>query len=386
MSMSRWAGVVLCAAGVAWAGQGAIGAAAPAAPAPPATPAAKAAPAAAGTAAPADALSARGLTKAGAVYVLPADEAAVLDAMKGLRDAKVASDKEVKARALLDGQMAAKQKIVKDTEKQYHELEGRLSVITKVDAHNAVVLRLRRLVLENKNALAAMKDLDEQAGKMSISAKTKFVDQLLVTNGKATEASEKYADAAADPAVKAALAKANPKAALGPSPAFASALDELKKWQGAVESEAIPLRAEHGTFAVDVLINGEKVAMGVDTGASSVTLTAEMADKLKVTPGPDAQVVQMRIANGAIIEGKEISLGAVRVGRFTVEGVRCVVLQPGLPDAPLLLGGSFLNHFIVKLDPSKQELQLTEIKEGGAKPAAKPAGGTGAAAPATPSK
>lgn len=56
-------------------------------------------------------------------------------------------------------------------------------------------------------------------------------------------------------------------------------------------------------------------------------------------------------------------LKTVRVGRFTVDDVTCVVLQKGLPNAPLILGGSFLNHFIVKLDPASNELHLTQVND-----------------------
>lgn len=96
---------------------------------------------------------------------------------------------------------------------------------------------------------------------------------------------------------------------------------------------------------------------------------------------PDEQaVVRMQLADGNIIEGREVSLKTVRVGRFTLEEVRCVVLSKGLPDAPLILGGSFLNHFIVKLDPGARQLHLTEIKEGGAAKVA-PAGPESTAQP-----
>jgi clan AA aspartic protease (TIGR02281 family) len=325
-----------------------------------------------------DPLADKGLTKSGTAYVLP-DEAAVLDGMKALRDAKAAADKEVKARTVLDGQMDAKQKILKDSDKQWHELETRLPLVTKPEAKNGIIVRMNRLVADHKQALIALKDLEEQAGKLSVSAKTKFVDDLMTLNAKAAAASAKYAAVAADAGVKAAVDKANitanPKLAVGPSPAFAAAVDELKKWRGAIDSEAIPLRAEHGTFTVDVLVNGEQFAMGVDTGASTISLTAEAADKLKLVPTDNDPTVKMRLADGSVIEGREMNLATVRVGRFTVENVRCVVLQSGLQGAPLLLGGSFLNHFIVKLDPAKRQLQLTEIKAAGSKPKAAPAAG-----------
>ena len=114
---------------------------------------------------------------------------------------------------------------------------------------------------------------------------------------------------------------------------------------------------------VDVLLNGEHFMMGLDTGASAVTLPAEVAAKLNIAPGEQDPTVQMQLADGNTIEGKQMTLKTVRVGRFTVPDVTCVVLQKGLPEAPLILGGSFLNHFIVKLDPAANELRLTQIKE-----------------------
>ena len=112
-----------------------------------------------------------------------------------------------------------------------------------------------------------------------------------------------------------------------------------------------------------MLLNGEHFLMGLDTGASAVSLPADVAQKLKITPGDQDPTVQLQLADGDIIEGKQTSLKTVRVGRFTVDDVTCVVLQPGLSNAPLILGGSFLNHFVVKLDPAANELHLTQIKE-----------------------
>ena len=160
------------------------------------------------------------------------------------------------------------------------------------------------------------------------------------------------------------------KVALGPSAEFSAGLAELKKWQSAVESEAIPLREMRGIHMVDATLNGEHFVLGLDTGASDVTLPGEVAEKLNMTPGEQDPTVQMKLADGNLIEGKQMSLKTVRVGRFTVADVSCIVLQKGLNEAPLILGGSFLNHFIVRLDPAANELHLTQIKdETPAKPA-----------------
>jgi aspartyl protease family protein len=122
---------------------------------------------------------------------------------------------------------------------------------------------------------------------------------------------------------------------------------------------------------VEVVVNGEPLQMLLDTGASHVTLPFEVARKLKLEPGENDPTVQMRLANGAIIEGKLMTLKSVRVGRFTVTNVSCVVLQEGLSDPPTILGTSFLSHFVVKLSQSARELYLTELGDGGKTPGAK---------------
>ena len=265
---------------------------------------------------------------------------------------------------MIENQLAIKKKAEKDSDKEWHALETRLTLIKDPNVHNNIVIRMNRLVANHKDALASEKDLEEQANKLSTTNKTKFVDDLATLSGKAEAVAGKYQALASDAGVKAALARlAVQKVTLGPSADFAAAAADLKKWQGEIESEAIPMREENGTHVVDVLLDGEHFLMGVDTGASDISLTGEAAEKLKMTPGEQDPTVHIRLANGSVIEGREMKIKSVRVGRFTLEDVPCVVLQKGLTDAPLLLGGSFLNHFVVKLDPAANELRLTEFKD-----------------------
>jgi clan AA aspartic protease (TIGR02281 family) len=320
----------------------------------------------------ADALKNAGLSKSGEVYLL-ADETTAIAKMKDLRTTKVQADKESKARKVLEFQIAAKKKILKDNDKEWHDLESRLSVITDVGIHNRVVTRMNRLVVEQKQAMSDEKDLEEQAQKQSITAKTQFVDDMATLAPIMDAVAAKYKTLAADTAINAAIAKArsstgDTKIALGPSLQFVTDQADLKKWQSEIESEAIPIRDEHGIHIVDVLLNGEHFLMGIDTGAAYMSLSGDAADKLNIALDDKAPVVHLQLADGHIAEGRIVSLKSVRVGRFTVEEVPCVVMDKSLTDAPLLLGGSFLNHFIVKLDPAAGELRLTQIKsEGGAK-------------------
>jgi hypothetical protein len=52
---------------------------------------------------------------------------------------------------------------------------------------------------------------------------------------------------------------------------------------------------------------------------------------------------------------------SVRVGQFTVENVECAVLPESLVAAENLLGGSFLQNFVYKLDPVAGELHMSQV-------------------------
>jgi len=59
-----------------------------------------------------------------------------------------------------------------------------------------------------------------------------------------------------------------------------------------------------------------------------------------------------------------IKLASVRVGKFTVEDVECCVLGREAPDAPPLLGMSFLGQFKFEVDAQQAELKLVKVDSG----------------------
>lgn len=312
------------------------------------------------------------LVRSGNLYVLP-DDATVVSGIASLKKTKMAADQETRIRHGIDLQLAAKHKLMEDDYKEWNSLQSKLTLVTDPGMHNRIVLRMNRLVADSKEAMMAQHDLEEEAAKLSTSGKTQFVDDAAALNTKADTTADRYKALANDPAIKSALASMNStattKVALGPTPEFTTAVAELKKWESAIESEAIPLRESHGIHFVDAILNGEHFILGLDTGASAVTLTAEAAEKLNMVPGEQDPTIKMQLADGNLVEGKQMTLKSVRVGRFTIPDVTCVVMQKGLNGAPLLLGGTFLNHFIVRIDAGANELHLTQIKEDtGSKP------------------
>ncbi|HZL35563.1 MAG TPA: retropepsin-like aspartic protease [Tepidisphaeraceae bacterium] len=311
-----------------------------------------------------DALKDKGLTHSGGAYVLP-DETQVLDGMKELRKTKKLADAEARSRKSYEARITASKSFIKQSKSEFDKLEERLAVVRDVAVHNRIVTRLNLLIVKVKESVESQTDLQDKIAKVGSDAQMKFVDDLTALDAKAQAAKKKYEEIAGDADVKAQIAKANAGAAaptkLGPSPEFTAALTELAKWRSAVESEAIPLSAEHGVQTLEVRLNGESHKMMLDNGSSMIALPGELAEHLKMVPGPQDPIIKMKLADGTIIEGHQMTLKSVRVGRFTVENVSCVVLQNGLNDAPALLGNSFLSHFVVKIDQKAGQLNLTEV-------------------------
>ena len=69
----------------------------------------------------------------------------------------------------------------------------------------------------------------------------------------------------------------------------------------------------------------------------------------------------MTLADGKVVEGKQMMLKSVRVGTFTIENVECAVLPESLIAAEALLGGSFLNNFTYRLDADSGQLHLAQV-------------------------
>lgn len=312
-----------------------------------------------------EALKANGLAGSGSAYVL-SDELDILKEMPALRKAKKEFEADARARNALELQIKASRLFVAQSIKEHDQLNDRLSVVTDRTAHNRLVLRMNQLLIKIKESMSSRKEAEEKLAKHDSSSGTQYVDDVMALDAKAQAATKKYEQLAADPAVKSAVDKAgrgaNPALKLGPSAEFVAAAAELAKYQSEIESQAIPLTEEGGIQTLSVLLNGEPVKMIFDPGASLVTLPREVAEKLKMIPGPKDPTLEMKLADGHIIQVQQMTLKSVRVGRFTVENVSCAVMGPGLRDVTAILGNSFLSHFVVKFDQKAGQLRLTEVE------------------------
>ncbi|MET0543872.1 MAG: TIGR02281 family clan AA aspartic protease [Variovorax sp.] len=108
-----------------------------------------------------------------------------------------------------------------------------------------------------------------------------------------------------------------------------------------------------GHFMTAGSINGKPVSFMLDTGATTVALSAADAQRIgldyeKGTP------VQMNTANG-VTRGFRVRLASVRVGDVEVYDVDAVVSPQTMPF--VLLGNSFIGRFSMRRDSDQMVLE-----------------------------
>ena len=104
--------------------------------------------------------------------------------------------------------------------------------------------------------------------------------------------------------------------------------------------ETIISKRQNGHFVVDAKVNGNRAAFLFDTGASSMVIRAEDADKLGIDFGTLNFAIPVATANGNAMAA-ETMLSRVSVGKIAVKNVRALVTKPGVLTENLL-GMSFL--------------------------------------------
>lgn len=121
---------------------------------------------------------------------------------------------------------------------------------------------------------------------------------------------------------------------------------------------AVTLKSDsRGHFEADATINGRRVAILVDTGATSVALRAEDAAKLGVRPLPNDYTVPLATANG-LAKGARVVLDEVRIGQVRVRNVEAIVMPPKALSTNLL-GMAFLKR-LARVEMKNGRLVLTE--------------------------
>jgi aspartyl protease family protein len=105
----------------------------------------------------------------------------------------------------------------------------------------------------------------------------------------------------------------------------------------------LAVAADHrGQFVVHPQVDGFRVKMLVDTGASLIALTDVDARNLGVKLSPSDYNLTLKTANG-VVKGAQVMLKEIRMGDIVVRNVEATVLPPQVLEVSLL-GTSFLKR------------------------------------------
>jgi len=141
-------------------------------------------------------------------------------------------------------------------------------------------------------------------------------------------------------------------------------LEERKRKE--YSPKEVSVQKEFGHMVVDAFINKKVMAtLVVDTGASIVLLTEEIAKKLGIDLERDGAPIQMQVADGRKVDARYVVLDYVKVNDAVAENVEAAVLKDNeqkLTYKDGLLGMSFLRKFNFKFDYEKDKLILEKIK------------------------
>ena len=112
-----------------------------------------------------------------------------------------------------------------------------------------------------------------------------------------------------------------------------------------------------GHFASDAAINGRTVAVVIDTGATTVTLSQATARRLGLHLVPADYTARVKTANG-VIRAAPVSVDSVSLGNVTVHDVAAVVVEGDTLELNLL-GMSFLSR-LTKFEAGGGQLVLVQ--------------------------
>ena len=120
-------------------------------------------------------------------------------------------------------------------------------------------------------------------------------------------------------------------------------------------SEVVLKRGLDGHYRSEALINGEKVDVLVDTGATGVAISQSIADKLNLK---SIDAISTRTANGDSV-GYMVRLDSIKLGGVEAKNVAAMI-APEL-DGDVLLGMSFLGRMDVRL--YKGQMTIKPVSE-----------------------
>ena len=310
----------------------------------------------------------KGLKRSGTTYVLPveAEFQRKLNAARALfRGVSEASQRKSE----YDRNVETGQDELRQLEQQRIFINQQLAQAQSVQENNRLIATVNALSgqIELLRKHTSDPNTSQVVGaKLSIQ-REEFIQAILELRHFVNKAQEDYALAAKDAEITAALMALSKtgksKFTLGPSRAFLENVKTLEKVEASVLTESVTLRKESGVFMVEVTFNGKVTRpMVFDTGASTIVLPAELATEIGLKPGPNDKVVKATVADGSEVSAKMMTIPSVRVGKFTIKDVECVVMPAEKKNVPPLLGQSFHKFFTYRFTSETGKLVLSQVE------------------------
>ena len=307
------------------------------------------------------------LTRVGLEYVLEEENEIIrarTDIKKAQRDLKEAEDDFRDA----ERKIAKAQSYIAHLQREIEEMKDK---VRRSDTQNEYARNMKaydELVALIEKTQEERKEFEQEQQVKIDDAKATYIATMVTWVEKAATVNEKYAELGEKQEIKDAINELSEqdkrKYVLGPSRRFQSINRDLEKAAGEYQRGAVDLRKEHNTLYIDVRINGKPIrSMILDTGASSVSLPHLFAKDLGIEVTDADPVVQLQMADGKIVDAKQVTLQSVQVGEFIVNDVEAFVLPEHLHAAPPLLGNTFLGNFTFEVDPDRGKLILSRLAE-----------------------
>ncbi|HEY7090632.1 MAG TPA: retroviral-like aspartic protease family protein [Tepidisphaeraceae bacterium] len=309
-------------------------------------------------------LKSKGLIKVGSYYLLDAD-VKLSDGLRTIRKAQKDIDDYGKKRHAIEADIDKAKTSAIQWGRQMTAIQDQMTRTTDTRQYNQLVGQSNSLANNIKEAEQYIEQRQADLRKLPAPGDDQITATIDLAD-KMEAAARRYEALAADSDVKSALSQINEKSTikfrLGPSVQFATELPKMRKQRDALHSAVIKFEIKGGVPHVQATLNGSvSTSMIVDSGASVVSLSSEVASQLGMKPGADDPVATLVLADGKQVQAHLMKIASVRVGQFTVQNVECAILPPTVRNADCLLGGTFLRNFIYRMDLTAGELHMTPL-------------------------
>lgn len=112
---------------------------------------------------------------------------------------------------------------------------------------------------------------------------------------------------------------------------------------------------ENGVLIVKAIFPGKETCFLIlDTGASRVSLSPEMADVLGLSEILGDEIETL-VAGGMTVKGRSVDIPWITVVGKTAQNIQGIILSSSKPGIDGLLGRSFLKRFILDIDDEREQ-------------------------------